>query len=113
MVHCRSDSCSSGKSGRFLQAVQQFVDDHGFHVVETDGKCVSLIADMAGYRKVAADFYQVQKISFPGDPSKEYITHEGWLKQPVPNEEFKMFLERMWNAFDSNKDNQLSVCEHK
>ena len=45
------------------------------------------------------------------DRGKKYITREAWFAL-VPDQARKLF-ENLWDCFDFDKNNQLTVCYHQ
>ena len=69
------------------------------------------------YEAAVAEFNEHRRRSFPDDPTKNYISHEGWLKLDLSNgaqgtaaEGYRKILEFMWNSWDIDGNGELTVC---
>ena len=73
-----------------------------------DALC-QLIATPEVYNGIVEEFNGLVKKSFPDDPSKDYISYEGWLTMR-PGEPNKKCLDLIWKGFDLDSNGKITVC---
>jgi len=72
--------------------------------------CERFHASPEDYKKGVATFRAFRKKSFPDDPSKDFITREGWLSA-CPNDAYRKWFELLFNAFDADRNGQFTLEE--
>jgi len=62
------------------------------------------------YNGIVEEFNGLVKKSFPDDPSKDYISYEGWLTMR-PGEPNKKCLDLIWKGFDLDSNGKITLDE--